>query len=150
MNIFLFDPNLKQNASYFKERDPKRFNKQIVESTQLFAAAMKHYYNISVLKADGTPYIVNRILHHPACKYLLINIRNHSWHCRYLEALLELSPTHSCGKSYRDAISQVSTHTYEEPDNYLCITNSDLSGLSDDASIFDKYKRHLDNKLNKR
>ena len=150
MNIFLFDPNLEVNALYFYENDKKRFNKQIVESMQLFAASMKILYGIPVLKSDSTPYTVNRILHHPACKWLLEDTKNHSWHCRYIEELLKLKPNHACAKSYKDAIDQVGITTYEEPDSYLCLTNSDLSGLKANSTVFDKYKRHLQNKLRKK
>ena len=148
MNIFLFDEDLEKNAKYFLLRDPKRFNKQIVESMQLFAASMKHYFNISIEKADGTPYIVNRILHHPACKWLLKDIRNHTWHVQYLYHLLLLKPNHACAKSFIKS-GVIRPGFFKYPEEYLCITNSDISGLPENATVFDKYKRHLDNKLSK-
>jgi hypothetical protein len=77
MNIFLFDHNLEHSAEFFFENDKRRFNKQIVESTQLLAASLKHWENKDILKAGGSPYIVNRILFHPACKWLLVDKINH-------------------------------------------------------------------------
>ena len=147
MNIFLFDPDLDVNAKYFHDKDKRRFNKQIVESLQLFAACMKKFYGITVYKLDGTPYTVDKILNHPACKWLLSSTKNHKWHCRYIESLLKLFPNHSCNKSYRDAVEQILT-SYEiiDPEIYLCIANSDMSGLPAEATVFDKYKRHLENK----
>lgn len=151
MNIFLFDEDLKKNAEYFKDRDPKRFNKQIVESAQLMAASMKHHHNIIMYKKDGTEYTVNRILNHPACKWLLVDINNHYWHIKYLQHLLVLSPNHSCNKTVLDAKSELGFVPMldfmksPDPKEYLCITNSDMSGL-EDPTVFKKYIRHLDNK----
>jgi len=106
---------------------------------------MKHLYNIDVIKKDGTPYTVNRILHHPACKWVLSE-RNHQWHVSYLLNLLQLFPTHSCAKSVTDALSKTPTSKlHEAPTEYLCLTNSDMSGL-ETATVFEKYRRHLENK----
>jgi hypothetical protein len=148
MNIFLFDECLKKNAEFFFNIDKKRFNKQIVESTQLMAASMLHHYDITVYKKDGTPYIVNKIVHHPACKWLLKDKKNNYWHLLYLKELLNLSPLHVCNISYNNALKQRSlvVDVCFPLNEYLCITNSDMSGLSKSATVFDKYKRHLENK----
>lgn len=145
MNIFLFHEDLKENADFFQRVDKLRFNKQIVESTQLFAASMLHHHGVIVLKKDGTPYTVNRILHHPACKWLLTDINNHYWHINYLTSLLNLSPNHSCGKSFINALDKLNIWKIVIPKEYLCITNSDMSGL-ENPTVFDKYRRHLENK----
>ena len=147
MNIFLFTKNLDRNARYFKSIDPKRFNKQIVESTQLFAASMKHYYGVDVIKADGTPYVVNRILHHPACKWLLADKTNHLWHIRYILCLIKLSPNHACGKSVTNALSKiVDEDKFVEPSAYLRLTNTDMSSVPKNAKVFAYYRMHLKNK----
>lgn len=147
MNIFLFEEDLDKNAVFFKEKDPIRFNKQIVESMQLFAASMLHHHAIVVYKKDGTPYTVNRILHHPACKWLLKEKKNHYWHIRYIQSLLKLAPNHSCNKSFIEAINLLPIIPIGnwKLDEYLCIANSDMSGL-ENPTVFDIYKRHLENK----
>lgn len=148
MNIFLFDFDLNKNAQWFKDNDYRRFNKQIVESTQLFAASMKHWHRVDVIKSDGNPYIVNRILYHPACKYLLEDIDNHYWHINYLESLLKLAPNHACVKSFINALKQIELLTYKkkEPKRYLRITNSDMTGVPERSPVVDYYKRHIENK----
>lgn len=143
MNIFLFDFDLDKNAEYFKEKDPKRFNKQLVESVQLMAASLSVWNSISVKKADGSNYIVDRILHHPACKFLTNNIVNHLWHIEYVRALTRLAPNHSCSKSFNELNLPVRDVSISE---YLNITNSDMSGIPVNAPVTEYYKRHLENK----
>lgn len=150
MNIFLFEEDLQSNALYFKNKDLIRFNKQIVESTQLMAASMLHFHNVAMFKKDGTQYTVDKILHHPACKWLLEHKDNHLWHIDYTECLLVYSSSHACGKTIKNAKSQildVDLIKTADPKEYLCIANSDMSGLQN-PTVFDRYKRHLENKHN--
>lgn len=143
MNIFLFDFDLDKNARYFKDKDPKRFNKQLVESVQLMAASLSVWNNTSVEKADGSSYVVNRILYHPACKFLTKCIVNHLWHIEYLRALTKLSPKHACSKSFEALNLPVRDVSIAE---YLNITNSDMSGIPVNAPVTEFYKRHIENK----
>ena len=103
-----------------------------------------------MLKSDGTPYVVDRILHHPACKWLLVDINNHIWHTRYLLSMLKLKPNHSCRKSVEEALSKCGIIKEELPvypvKEFLRLTNSDMSGLSENAPVTVFYKRHLENK----
>lgn len=150
MNIFLFDYDLDNNAKFFFENDRKRFNKQIVESTQLLAASLKHWENRQILKADGNPYVVNRILFHPACKWLLVDKVNHEWHIRYLRSLFKLAPNHACVKSVEDAISGLQISN-ESPNQYLCIANSDMNTFPeiDNTTVTGRYMIHIKNKWKK-
>lgn len=148
MNIFLFDLDLDKNAEFFFMHDKKRFNKQIVESTQLLAASLKHWNNREILKADGTPYIVNRILHHPACKWLLVDKVNHEWHIKYLRSLFKYAPNHACVKSVENALTGINIPSETLPKEYLCITNSDMNTFPeiDNTTVTGRYLIHIKNK----
>jgi hypothetical protein len=65
--------------------------------------------------------------------------------------LFKLAPNHACVRSVETALEYIDCSLHEEPREYLCITNSDMTTFPeiDNQTVTGKYLIHIKNKWSK-
>lgn len=98
MNLFLLHPDLPTSAQIFKQKDPIRFNKQIVECAQLLAFFEIAHTGVStLLKGDGLPYKATKAqLNHPLSLHMKYHRSTYDLCWNILQSMLVLAPAHQC------------------------------------------------------
>lgn len=140
MNIFIFNKDFEKSAEYFAKKDFKRFNKQILESTQMIANFM------NIRKKDGTLYKKTH-LNHPCVKW---TERNLNRHLCYLVAHLNVyedikEKKHACAISV-GRVLPLSIFLFGD-NNFEFLGVKDFVAKS--KSVYKNYRDYLDWKLNK-
>lgn len=157
MNIFVVDPSPLTSAKWLWDRDFKRANKMILESTQMLCTALNVVHNDKV-----TPYRSTHI-NHPCNVWVREVYGNWYWLLRYVEALayeFEVSKgrKHKCESVLWNIVSPTISKRHVFPDYNLpyssitttpfvnCARNTKLGLDFTHLPVFDAYKQYLEAK----
>lgn len=150
MNIFLFSNDLYKSAKWFFKYDPRRANKQILESTQQLALSCDVLgYDIPLTKS-GKPYKVsNKHRNHPCTKWTYENLDHFQWHINYVWSLIKAkSSHHACSDSLRSVeLFEQKTKEFEVPFIGSMKYRIKPFKIEDNYTVYQKYLMYLMNKI---